>query len=73
MTKKRYQKLLTAYGHYFIAKYKPNGYKDGGRMLKMFYTASLETVDKSKYQSYQSMWDEWKRFIEKDGLVLPER
>ena len=70
MTKKRYQKLLTAYGHYFIGKYKPNGYKDGGRMLKMFSTASL---DATKYKSYQSMWDEWRKFIEKDGLILPKK
>ena len=73
MTKKRYQKLLTAYGHYFIAKYKPNGYSDGGNMLKAFSTASLNTVDKSRYQSYQSMWDKWQQFIEADGLTLPKK
>jgi hypothetical protein len=72
MTKKRYQKLLTAYGHYFIAKYKPHGYKDGGNMLKGFGTASLAKAD-NKYKSYQSMWNEWSKFIEKDGLILPKK
>lgn len=73
MTKKRYQKLLTAYGHYFIAKYKSNGYKDGGNMLKAFSTATLAKADTNKYKSYQSMWNEWRRFIEKDGLTLSEK
>lgn len=73
MTKKRYQKLLIAYGHYFIAKYKPDGYKDGGSMLKAFGTATLAKADTNKYKSYQSMWDEWRRFIEKDGLILPKK
>jgi hypothetical protein len=41
-------------------------------MLKGFGTASLAKAD-NKYKSYQSMWNEWSKFIEKDGLILPKK